>query len=91
MTGVQTCAHPISFVTDGVRSEFISAPKVEAIDTIAAGDTLCANLAAKLAQGADLFTATKFGVYAATLKVTRKGSAMGSPRPEEVEQFMGGK
>mgnify|MGYP003334580016 FL=1 len=80
-----------AFVTDGVRSEFISAPKVEAIDTIAAGDTLCANLAAKLAQGADLFTATKFGVYAATLKVTRKGSAMGSPRPEEVEQFMGGK
>ena len=51
-----------AFVTDGVRSEFISAPKVEAIDTIAAGDTLCANLAAKLAQGADLFTATKFGV-----------------------------
>ena len=80
-----------AFVTDGVRSEFISAPKVEAIDTIAAGDTLCANLAAKLAQGADLFTATKFGVYAATLKVTRKGSAMGSPRPEEVEQFMGGR
>ena len=69
----------------------ISAPKVEAIDTIAAGDTLCANLAAKLAQGADLFTATKFGVYAATLKVTRKGSAMGSPKPEEVEKFMGGK
>lgn len=79
------------FVTDGTRSEFISAPKVEAIDTIAAGDTMCANLAAKLAQGADLFTAAKYGVYAATLKVTRKGSAMGSPTPKEVEQFMGGK
>ena len=79
-----------AYVTDGVKSEFISAPKVEAIDTIGAGDTLCANIAAKLAQGADLFTATKFGVYAATLKVTRKGSAMGSPKPEEVEKFMGG-
>ena len=79
------------FVTDGTKSEFISAPKVEAIDTIAAGDTMCANLAAKLAQGADLFTAAKYGVYAATLKVTRKGSAMGSPTPKEVEQFMGGK
>jgi ribokinase len=79
------------FVTDGVKSEFISAPKVEAIDTIAAGDTMCANFAAKLAQGSDLFTAAKYGVYAATLKVTRKGSAMGSPTPQEVEQFMGGK
>jgi ribokinase len=80
-----------AFVLDGTKSEFISAPKVEALDTIAAGDTLCANLAAKLAQGADLFTAVKYGVYAATLKVTRKGSAMGSPTPNEVEQFMGGK
>jgi ribokinase len=80
-----------AFVTDGAREEFISAPKVDAVDTIAAGDTLCANLAAKLAQGSDLFTATKFGVYAATLKVTRKGSAMGSPTPSEVEAFMGGK
>ena len=79
-----------AYVTDGSRSEFISAPKVEALDTIAAGDTLCANLAAKLALGADLFTATKYGVYAATLKVTRKGSAMGSPTPAEVEKFMGG-
>jgi len=80
-----------AFVTDGIKSEIIEAPKVEAIDTIAAGDTLCANLAAKLSEGADLFTATKYGVYAATLKVTRKGSAMGSPRPEEVKEFMGGK
>ena len=79
-----------AYVTDGSRSKFISAPKVEALDTIAAGDTLCANLAAKLALGADLFTATKYGVYAATLKVTRKGSAMGSPTPAEVEKFMGG-
>jgi ribokinase len=80
-----------AFVLDGTKSEFISAPKVEALDTIAAGDTLCANLAAKLAQGADLFTAVKYGVFAATLKVTRKGSAMGSPTPNEVEQFMEGK
>jgi ribokinase len=78
-------------VTDGTRSEFISAPKVEAVDTIGAGDTMCANLAAKLALGADIFTAAKFGVYAATLKVTRKGSAMGSPTVAELEKFMGGK
>ena len=80
-----------AFVTDGIKSEYISAPKVEAVDTIGAGDTMCANLAAKLALGSDIFTAVKFGVYAATLKVTRKGSAMGSPTVSELVQFMGGK
>jgi sugar/nucleoside kinase (ribokinase family) len=50
---------------------------------------MCANLATRLASGDDIFTATKFGIYAATLKVTRKGSAMASPTPEEVQKFMG--
>jgi ribokinase len=76
------------FVTDGNRSEIISAPAVTAIDTIGAGDTMCANLAARLAQGDDIFAAAKFGVYAATLKVTRKGAAMASPKPEEVLAFI---
>mgnify|MGYP002633232657 FL=1 len=73
---------------DGNRSETISAPKVTAIDTIGAGDTMCANLATRLAAGDDIFTATRFGVYAATLKVTRRGAAMASPTPEEVAKFI---
>jgi ribokinase len=77
-----------AYVTDGSRGEFISAPKVEAIDTVGAGDTMCANLAARLALGDDIFTAAKFGIYAATLKVTRKGAAMASPKPEEVLAFI---
>jgi len=76
------------FVTDGAKSEYVSAPEVTAIDTIGAGDTMCANLAARLALGEDIFTAAKFGVYAATLKVTRKGAAMASPKPEEVLAFI---
>ncbi len=76
------------FVTDGAKSGYISAPEVTAIDTIGAGDTMCANLAARLALGEDIFTAAKFGVYAATLKVTRKGAAMASPKPEEVLAFI---
>jgi ribokinase len=77
-----------AFVTDGERSETISAPKVTAIDTIGAGDTMCANLATRLGAGDDIFTATRFGVYAATLKVTRKGAAMASPTPSEVQKFI---
>ena len=77
-----------AYVRDGNRSETISAPKVTAIDTIGAGDTMCANLATRLAAGDDIFTATRFGVYAATLKVTRRGAAMASPTPEEVAKFI---
>jgi ribokinase len=77
-----------AFVTDGEKSETFSAPKVTAIDTIGAGDTMCANLATRLAAGDDIFTATRFGVYAATLKVTRKGAAMASPTPDEVQKFI---
>jgi ribokinase len=77
-----------AYVRDVNRSETISAPKVTAIDTIGAGDTMCANLATRLAAGDDIFTATRFGVYAATLKVTRRGAAMASPTPEEVAKFI---
>lgn len=77
-----------AYVTDGQRSEFIAAPTVTAIDTIGAGDTMCANLAARYAAGDDIFTATKFGVFAASLKVTRKGAAMASPTPSEVEKLI---
>jgi len=47
-----------------------------------------ANLATRLGAGDDIFTATRFGVYAATLKVTRKGAAMASPTPSEVQKFI---
>ena len=77
-----------AYVRDGNRSETILAPRVTAIDTIGAGDTMCANLATRLAAGDDIFTATRFGVYAATLKVTRRGAAMASPTPEEVAEFI---
>ena len=77
-----------AFVSDGKRSEIIKAPQVKAIDTVGAGDTLCANLAARLASGDDLFSSTRFGIYAASLKVTGKGSSMAAPSPEEVAKFI---
>ena len=80
-----------AFVKNSMESILVSAPRVNAVDTVGAGDTMCANLASRLAQGDDLFTAVKYGVYAATLKVTRKGSAMSSPTPKEVYEFMKGK
>lgn len=77
-----------AFVSDGQSAMLISAPEVIAVDTIGAGDTLCANLCVRLASGDDLFTAARFGIYAASLKVTRKGSAMAAPTEQEVRNFM---
>ena len=77
-----------AYVTDGHRSEIIAAPSVEAIDTIGAGDTMCANLATRFASGDDIFNAVKFGIFAGALMVTRRGSAMASPTPSEVKRFV---
>ena len=77
-----------AYVTDGHRSEIIAAPHVEAIDTIGAGDTMCANLATRYALGDDIFKAAKFAISAAALMVTKRGSAMASPTPTEVNDFV---
>ena len=77
-----------AYVSNGIKSEIVPAPRVDVVDTIGAGDTMCANLSVRLAMGDDIFAATKYGVYAASLKVTRKGSAMASPRPDEIQRFI---
>lgn len=77
-----------AYVYNGTEGAFVSAPAVEVVDSVGAGDTMCANLSYRLAAGDDIFTAAQYGVYAATLKVTRKGSALASPVPSEVESFI---
>lgn len=62
-------------------------PKVQAVDTTAAGDTLCGGLAAKLAAGESLEDAALFGSKAASLACTRKGAQPSIPTLLEVEKF----
>jgi ribokinase len=62
------------------RHDWVPAPTgVAVVDTTAAGDTLCGYLAAALAEGADLVTATRLGVQAASLTVTRPGATKAIP------------
>ncbi len=77
-----------AYVSDGKTSRLLSAPRVDVIDTVGAGDTLCANLSVRFASGEEIFDAVQFAVNAASLKVTRKGSAMVSPTPAEVLEFI---
>jgi len=62
--------------------------KVDAIDTLAAGDVFHAGFALALAEGRDEVAAMRFGAAAAALKCTRFGGSMGAPRRDEVEAFL---
>jgi sulfofructose kinase len=62
--------------------------KVEAIDTLAAGDVFHAGIALALAEGRDAVLSMRFAAAAAGLKCTRFGGSMGAPTRDEVEAFL---
>ena len=61
--------------------------KVKAIDTTAAGDTLCGGLCAYLSEGKTLEEACAFGSRAASIACTRVGAQQSVPTCEEVENY----
>ncbi|HHX80918.1 MAG TPA: ribokinase [Acholeplasmataceae bacterium] len=67
--------------------EYGSCPKVEAVDTTAAGDTFCGALAAELSIGSALKDALRFATKAASIAVTAKGAQSSIPDRKKVESF----
>jgi sulfofructose kinase len=65
------------------------APRVEVVDTLAAGDVFHGALALRLAEGATIAEAARFAVVAASLKCTRFGGRLGCPSRDEVERHHG--
>jgi ribokinase len=68
-----------ALLASGRRARVILAPKVEAVDTVGAGDALNGALAAGLAAGLELAEASRRAVVAASLAVTRAGAREGMP------------
>ncbi len=62
--------------------------KVDAIDSLAAGDAFHAGFAVALAEGRDLDIALRLASATAALKCTHFGGAAGAPRRAEVEAFL---
>lgn len=62
--------------------------KVKAVDTTAAGDTLCGGLVAGLSLGKDLVESAKYGSLSATVACTRKGAQISVPTKEEMEKYL---
>ncbi|POT55816.1 ribokinase [Citrobacter amalonaticus] len=63
--------------------------KVEAVDTIAAGDTFNGALITSLLEDKPLAEAIRFAHAAAAIAVTRKGAQPSVPWREEIEAFLG--
>jgi ribokinase len=76
--------------TDGsgnTQTYYQSAPKVQAIDTTAAGDCFVGAFTVALTEGKNPVDALKFAIYASALKVTKFGAQSGLPTRAEVETF----
>ncbi|NMX65361.1 ribokinase [Pseudomonas sp. WS 5059] len=70
---------------DGQGFEHLLAPKVQAVDTTAAGDTFVGGFAAALANGQGEAEAIRFGQVAAALSVTRAGAQPSIPTLHDVQ------
>jgi len=71
------------------QSRHFPAPRVEALDTTAAGDTFNGALVTALAEGKPLENAVGFANCAAALSVTRLGAQASVPSRQEVEEMSG--
>jgi sugar/nucleoside kinase (ribokinase family) len=78
---------PIRYI-DGGAVRNLPVFKVNAIDTLAAGDVFHAGIAMALAEGADEIAAMRFGSAAAAIKCTRFGGSMGAPKRAEVDALL---
>lgn len=66
---------------------YIESHKINAVDTVGAGDTFAGALASHYAQNKDLIEAVKFGNTAAAIKVSRLGGQLAIPAIDEVNSF----
>jgi ribokinase len=73
------------FLAQGDAHTWIPAPRVDAVDTTAAGDVFNGALAVASSEGASLIEACRFAVRAAALSVTRLGAQRSVPTRTELD------
>ena len=69
---------------DGITERRVAAPRIVAVDTLAAGDVWHGAFALALGEGVDLSGAARFANAAAALKCSRSGGRSGAPSRVEV-------
>ena len=69
------------------ETKLFAAPKVQAVDTTAAGDAFAGYLGALLAEGKSLEEAIEVAVKAASISVTKLGASSSLPTRDQVSTF----
>ena len=77
-----------ALVVDGDGSQPVAAYRVDAVDTVGAGDVFCGSVAARLARGEEFPSAVRYANVAAALSVTRSGGADSVPEHGEVSSLL---
>ncbi|MFX1274783.1 MAG: ribokinase [Promethearchaeota archaeon] len=75
------------YVYDSEKTESILIPayKVQAVDTVGAGDCFNGVLASKLSKEINIIKAVKYAMAAASIAVTRKGAQKSMPYQDEIQ------
>ena len=76
-----------ALIYDGTFTEEISALRVKAVDTTAAGDVFNGALVVALSEGRTMGDAVRFASKAAAISVTRAGAQASAPYRGEVDAF----
>jgi ribokinase len=76
-----------SIIYDAEEDKITEVPafKVQAIDTVGAGDCFNGVVASKLCQGENIFTSVKYATAAASIAITRQGAQASMPYLDEIE------
>ena len=72
----------------GGEAKWVGPFRVEAVDTVAAGDCFNGAFAVALLEGNDPWAAARFASAAAAISVTRRGAQASMPTKAEVEAFL---
>lgn len=87
-TIITTLGSKGSLIYDSKTEQAIEVPafKVQAIDTVGAGDCFNGVLASKLSKGESIENAVKYATAAASIAVTRRGAQASMPYENEIEE-----
>ena len=87
-TVIITLGEEGSYIATHDYREKISAFRVKALDTTAAGDIYCGSLCVALTEGKSLPDAIRFAGAASAISVTRLGAQPSAPTRKEIKSFL---
>jgi ribokinase len=87
-TVIITLGEEGSYIATTNYREKISAFRVQAVDTTAAGDIYCGSLCVAITEGKSLPDAVRFAGAASAISVTRMGAQPSAPTRQEIERFL---